>query len=286
MSWRLVGLLWLLLCRGAALAQAPAVPADASIQRGIVYRTVAGTPLRLDLYRPAGATGPLPVVLLLHGGSWATGDRDAQRSLALDFVGLQAAVVVPDYRLVPASRYPAQLEDVRAAAAWLRAHAAAQALDPARCIVAGVSAGGQLAGLLATQPDTSGLFAGAILLAAPCDLTVAPPSLAVRSVLRMYLGADRAERPDLYAAASPITHISADDPPFLLLHGADDRLVPTAQSARMAAALRACGVPAALQLLPGLGHAVPAPSSPLGLRLQEAIGHFLRDPRGYAQTSP
>lgn len=283
---RLGVLVLLLSCCAVLLGQVPLAMPDLEARRGLVYRTIAGTSLVLDLYRPLAAEGVLPTVLLLHGGSWSGGGRDAQRGLARSLAAQGFAVAVADYRLAPSVRFPAPLEDARAAAAWLRAHAADYRLDAGHLSVLGVSAGGELAGLLATQPETAGWFTAAVTLAAPSDLTVPANSLKVRAVLRMYLGAEREERPDLYAAASPVSYLTADDPPFLLLHGQDDPLVPPAQSRVLAEQLRALGVPVALRLLPDTGHDMPAPETVRGAALLRIIVDFLHDPGPYARDNP
>jgi acetyl esterase/lipase len=204
-----------------------------------------------DLYRPIGA-GPFPAVLLIHGGSWQRGSRSEMVKFARRFAGAGYAVFNVDYRLAPEHRYPAQLDDVRAAFAWLHAHARSLAVDPDRIAVMGYSAGAHLALLLGLAevegaPRPRAVVAGA----APSDLTAYPNS----PVLAALIGGSGAALPDRYADASPVSHVSPGDPPVLLYHGALDGLVDVEQSRRLLEKLHSVGVPAQLLEEPWAGHA-------------------------------
>ncbi len=203
-----------------------------------------------DFYRPAGA-GPWPAVVLIHGGSWQRGSRAYMEKYARRFVDAGYAVFNVDYRLAPGHRYPAQLDDVRAAFGWLHAHARSLGVEPDRIAVMGYSAGAHLALLLgfsdaAGAPRPRAVVAGA----APSDLTGYPDS----SVLAALIGGTGFELPDVYAEASPIFHVSSDDPPVLLYHGALDWIVDVEQSRRLQAKLHAVGVTAELFEEPWAGH--------------------------------
>ncbi|MHB0935435.1 MAG: alpha/beta hydrolase fold domain-containing protein [Armatimonadota bacterium] len=247
------------------------------IQRNLVYRTVEGQSLTLDVSRPEEAAGALPVIIALHG--WTTADRDRLRPVAEGLAAAGYAVATVHCRPAPRWIFPAQLEDARAAAAWIRENAETLRVDARNCFLLGYSAGGQLAGLLGTREETSGEFAGVMLLAAPTDLTAPPPNLQAKIAMRMYLGAEREEKPELYAAASPITHVSAADPPFLVIAGEKDDYLPPAQATRMTAALKAKAVPAHLLLLPEAGHEPPSLTSPEGVAMLRAMQAFLAGPR-------
>ena len=203
-----------------------------------------------DFYRPAGV-GPFPAVLLIHGGSWQRGSRSEMVKFATRLTDAGYAVFNIDYRLAPEHHYPAQLVDVRAAFAWLHAHARSLAVDPDRIAVMGYSAGAHLALLLGLAdvegaPRPRAIVAGA----APSDLTEYPNS----PILATLIGGSGAALPDLYADASPISHVSPGDPPVLLYHGALDWIVDVEQSRRLLAALHAAGVPAQLFEEPWSGH--------------------------------
>ena len=248
------------------------------IRRNLVYRTVEGQSLTLDLLQPEEAAGPLPLVIALHG--WRKADRDLLRPVAESMAGAGYAVALAACRPAPRWIFPAQLEDARAAVTWIRENAEMLRIDGDRCFLLGYSAGGQLAGLLGTREETAGQFAGVMLLAAPTDLTAPPPSLQAKIAMRMYLHAEREDHPERYAAASPITHVSADDPPFLVIAGRKDDYVPPAQATRMVDALREKDVPARLLLLPDTGHEPPALTSPDGTAMLHALQAFLADPHG------
>jgi acetyl esterase/lipase len=229
------------------------------------YAEVPGyRPLELDLYLPAG-DGPRPVIVHVHGGGWRRGSRrDSLPAMGPDFYGSLAAegfaVAAADYRLSGEARFPAPLEDVRAAFGWVRDHAAAYGLDADRVFGWGDSAGGHLV-LLAALTGT--LVRGAVawfpvtdLLRLPSDVAAAGgvPDTGPDSREAQLLGAPAGSVPDLARQASPVTYASAAAPPVLLMHGAADDLVPPAQSVRLAEALRAAGAPVELELVPGATH--------------------------------
>jgi acetyl esterase/lipase len=242
----------------------------------IRYGEVLGfRPLELDLYLPPGLDGPAPVVAYVHGGGWQRGSRrDPPPLLDADFYDQIAthglAVAAVDYRLSGEARFPAALEDVRAAVDWVRENASAYGLDAERVFLWGDSAGGHLA-LLAALTGTA-LTGTALARAAvrgvvawfpvtdlagmPSDLAAAGgvPDTGPDSREARLLGAPAASVPDLARQASPVTHAHPGAPPVLLMHGAADDLVPAAQSVRLAEALRRAGAQVELELVPGASH--------------------------------
>jgi acetyl esterase/lipase len=229
------------------------------------YAEVPGfRPLELDLYLPEG-DGPWPVVVHAHGGGWRRGSRrDPLPAMGQDFYESLAArgfaVAAADYRLSGEARFPAPLEDVRAAFGWVRDHAAEHGLDAGRVFGWGDSAGGHLVLLAAlTGAPVRGVvawFPVTDLLGLPGDVAAAggAPDAGPDSREALLLGAPAASVPGLARQASPVTHASAAAPPVLLMHGAADDLVPPAQSIRLAQALRAAGAPVELELVPGATH--------------------------------
>lgn len=273
--WRVVLPLLTLLWCGLSFAETPP-PCDIVVQHDLVFRTVEGQKLALDVLRPAGVTDALPTVLVVHGGAWITGERAEMRPLTDMLAGWGFAVVNIDYRLAPRWTFPAPLDDVRAAAEWMRAHAKDYGFDLTRCYIAGASAGGQLAALLALKPDTTPVrFNGMVLMATPADLTVKIDHPGIQYLLQVYLGAKPGGEPDVYAAASPITYVTAGAPPALLIHGEADEQVPVDQSKRLADALRAKKVPVTLVLLPNAIHEIPAEKSAAGIIVREALWTFI-----------
>jgi len=223
-----------------------------AVERGVAFAPERG--IGLDVFRPRSARGEAPLVVFFFGGSWQNGNRDRYAFAGRALAARGAVAVVPDYRLYPAVRFPAFMEDAAAAVAWAHAHARRLGADPDRVFVMGHSAGGQIAALLATDQRWlagAGLgrraMAGAIALSGPHDLQPEGyPDLED-------LFGPRAQWPQ----ARPVNFVDPDDPPFLLLHGAADDTVWPAQSEELARRLAAAGVPVRLRLYPGVGHVRP-----------------------------
>lgn len=211
--------------------------------------------LLADVYRPRGA-GPFPAVLVIHGGGWESGDRAQVESIARRVAARGYVVVNTTYRLAPAWRFPAPLQDVQQAVVWMRANAATLDIDPEHIGAFGYSAGAQLVALLggigADDPlGRPGAAVQAVVAGGtPTDLG----KWAEGRLVEQFLGGKRAERPAEYRAASPLSYVSAGDPPVFLYHGAADTLVPPDHATDYAAALAAAGVPHELFLLRGRGH--------------------------------
>jgi acetyl esterase/lipase len=233
------------------------------VLRAVPYAFPDGhRPLELDLWLPAEPpAGPLPVVVFVHGGAWRTGLRDdlgprfrAWRPGPFERLVQEGfAVACPSYRLSGEAPYPAQLDDLTAALGWLRARSGELGLDADRFVTWGESAGGHLAALLAltARPAVSGCVAWY----APADLaTTAPDPADPHTPEAALLGAAPAAVPELARAASPVAHATADAPPFLILHGTEDSVVPPAQSEALAAALGAAGADAGFRAVPGADH--------------------------------
>jgi dienelactone hydrolase len=200
-------------------------------ERGIVYGTVAGELLLLDVHRSCTLGEPLPAIVLIHGGGMWTGSRTHMASPARQLAQSGYAAFSVDYRLVEAStgphRWPAQLDDVQLAVRWVRAHAADFGVEPARIGAFGWSAGGQLAALLGTRETRdataplashSSCVACVVALAADVDLAAYthPPELHEAVAL---LGGTYQEVPERYRDASPLSWIDERTVPFLIIHG-------------------------------------------------------------------
>ncbi|MGY4707888.1 alpha/beta hydrolase [Candidatus Bipolaricaulota sp. J31] len=274
------------LCLAAFLMAAVSIGGLAITElHDVVYRTVDGVSLTLDIYIPDGP-GPHPAILFVHGGAWHTGDKRRLAPLARFFAERGYVGFSVNYRLAPAFTYPAPLEDLRCAVKWIRGHAADYGVDPGRIAAVGTSAGGHLVALLAAAPETVGACGdpgvpsrvqAVVALFGPMDLLSAVGSPAEAAV-ESFLGASAQDAPDLWREASPVTWASADDPPFLLIHGLDDRVVSYEESVRMADALRRAGAEVELLLIPGAGHGfINRPGSPAARRAIDAMVRFLAD---------
>lgn len=243
-----------------------------------------------DVFVPEAA-GPLPAVLLVHGGRWESGSRADTEGIARQLAEAGFVVVNADYRLAPAFRFPAPLHDLQQAVRWMRANAGRFRIDPERIGAFGYSSGGHLVSLLATVGGDDRLAAphggpdtrlGAVVSGGtPADLRLYGSGRGCPE----FLGGTAMELPDIHALASPVTHITPDDPPVFLYHGSLDDIVPIEQAEAMLAALTAAGVPAELHIVRGAGHiALAMFSRPV---VAEAI-HFLdrRLRKGGSGTAP
>jgi acetyl esterase/lipase len=229
---------------------------DYRIVHNLTY-TPPGWPQALagDLYLPT-RTGPIPVLLVVHGGSWKSGDRDGWdvAPIARHLAAHGYAAFSVDYRLAPTWLYPAPLDDLQLAVSWLRAHAGEYHLDADAVGAWGYSAGAHLVSMLGTKDNAQLHLRAVVAGGTPADLTRWPDS----PVVKEFLGKNARENLALSAAASPINHIDANTPPFFLYHGAWDTLVEPEQAKLMADALRAQGVSEELYYLSGFGHILTA----------------------------
>ncbi len=243
------------------------------------FATRGARTLRLDLYRPAPSARPVPLVVVVHGGSWRGGDRTQLLTLNAWLASKGYAVAAVEYGLAPEHRFPAALQDVRASLAWLRQRAPALGIDAGRIVLLGRSAGGQLA-LLAAVEGTEPGVRGAVSFYGPTDLRYGweHPARIIdtRAILRSYLGGSPATAGAAFTAASPALRVGPRTPPVLLVHGGRDELVQERQSERMAAALAAAGRPHLLLRLPWATHGCDAGiSGPCGQLSTHAVERFL-----------
>ncbi|MCG6922820.1 MAG: alpha/beta hydrolase [Acidobacteria bacterium] len=251
-------------------AESPALPPEVAVQRDLAYVTDGHPRQKLDLYLP-GADAPLPLVVYIHGGAFRTGDKgDAP---PLEYLDQGYALAAINYRLSQHALFPAQIEDCKAAIRWLRANAARYGLDPERFAVGGASAGGHLAAMVGTtghvpkldvgeHRDVSSRVQAVVDFFGPTDFLQMdahrPPNGMVHdgpdSPESELVGGAIQENPDRVARANPITYVTSEAPPFLIVHGEDDPLVPHHQSELLADALRQAGVPVTFYTVAGGGH--------------------------------
>ncbi len=217
-------------------------PRDMQIVRNVHYGPLARH--RLDVWRMSTTPQDAPVIFYVHGGSWTVGDKREQgRPMLHEFVRRGWVAVVCNYRLAPDNPWPAQIEDVTRAFAWLKKYASTYGGDPRRVVIAGGSAGGQLASLLALSTgdptwrpaDVSGVddwsVRGAISLYGVLEMTGDETHwhglgrglmiLLERRVVQKNFKDD----PATFRAMSPYHRIRLDSPPFLVVHGGNDTLV-------------------------------------------------------------
>lgn len=243
-----------------------AIPPGTTEHRNLAYVADGHERQKLDLFLPPKADWPLPVVVWVHGGGWAKGDKE--NSPAMMFLDKGYAVASINYRLSHHAVFPAQIEDCKAAIRWLRGNAKKYNLNPDRIGVWGGSAGGHLASLLGTTAavkdlegtggnlDQSSRVQAVINWFGPTDLMQMPESTRARanSLIGKLLGGPAEEKKELAARANPIRYVTKDAPPFLIIHGDQDKLVPLQQSELLVEALKKAGVEVKLVVVKGGGH--------------------------------
>lgn len=247
-----------------ACAQNPTPPGFIAL-RDMDYAGTGNARQKLDLYLPEKRPDkPLPLIVYVHGGGWEMGDKSDTGLLFQLIEGGEYAGASLGYRLSQESRWPAQIHDVKAALRWLAANAEKHDLDPTRIGLVGISAGGQLVSLLGTSHGVKELE-GEVGPAVPAPkvacvanfcgpanfLTFAGKGSAIdpeepRTAITRLFGGPLSQHQAAARLASPVTHISGDDPPFLHIHGTADPLVPYAQAQEFDAALKKAGVSSTL----------------------------------------
>jgi len=234
-------------------------------QREVTYCTIDGVALKMDVYFPENAEGKTPLAVFIHGGGWSKGDK-ADGQGRFEFPSLVEAgftVISLNYRLAPEYKFPAMIEDVKCAIRSLRAHADEYNIDPNRIGVWGNSAGGHLVNLIGLTDESAGFEQGEYLdqssrvqlvvdMFGPVDLTTDFSSTFARIRPDVFLDGDRAK-------ASPINYITPDDPPFLILNGDRDPVMPLSQSRQFYKALIAAGVDAQLIVVANGNHGFTTP---------------------------
>jgi acetyl esterase/lipase len=226
-----------------------------SVQQDVLYGSLEGHPLLLDIYEPAENTSaPLPAVVLIHGGGWISFNKSTMRTMGMFLARSGFVAFSVDYRLFHGTenQWPAQLDDVQRAVRWIRANAAKYHVDADHIGAFGHSAGAQLAALLGME-DTrdnsdpalakySSKVQAVVDVSGPSDFTTNrdPDGDAF---LTSFLGGDYAGHAKLWQDASPAFHIAKTDSPFLIVHGTQDDSVPIAQAEELADKLKQVGVP-------------------------------------------
>jgi acetyl esterase/lipase len=250
--------------RGQQASEAsPQPPPGVTVYKDLAYVPGGHARQKLDLHVPGDGAGPFPLILWIHGGAWMSGSKEGCVPSPWALKGYVVASI--NYRLSQDARFPAQLEDCKAAIRWLRANARRFKIDREHVIAWGDSAGGHLAALLGTTgdaaewdpapPGESSRVQAVIDWYGRTDLSrvCTDPAMAEHAVAHL-LGGSGEKVSEVARKASPITHVSRDDPPFLIMHGDADATVPVQQSEAFAEALKKAEVPVILVVLKGVGH--------------------------------
>jgi acetyl esterase/lipase len=296
----------------AATVPSPTVPSGgqsgsppAAAYSNVAYASTSSSQV-LDIWMPDGATGPVPLVIFVHGGGFAGGDKSMEievgNVVAVLAAGYAAASL--NYRLSGEARFPAAVQDVKAAVRFLRANASRYGLDPDRFAAWGESAGGYLVAMIGTTGDQATVlddpslgnagvssavqavvdfFGPTDFLQMDAQFGSAPPAAckgqvrtydSADSPVSLFLGAAIQTVPD-HSAANPITYIPTAKtlPVFLIAHGDSDCEVPIQQSQILHEALLAAGATATFNLVRGVGHdeAILASQTPIALEMLKSV---------------
>jgi alpha-L-fucosidase 2 len=228
------------------LVSACAFAAGIEVRNDVEFARPGGEPLLMDAHIPSGS-GPHAAVILVHGGGWTTGTKQANfiKPLfePLDQSGLAWFSI--DYRLAPKHPYPAAVRDVEEAIRYIKAHAEEYRIDPKRIALMGESAGGHLVALVATRATPETRVAAVVPFYGAFDLeALLSGKKEVSKGWTAFFGitdlSDKARA--VLREASAATYVKRDLPPFLLIHGTKDEAVPYDQSVKFDAQLKAAGV--------------------------------------------
>lgn len=255
--------------KAAPVKLAPGVAESLDAHPDLVYARYGDRAMQLDLWRPKSAAGPLPAIACIHGGGWFKGERVHMAKLAQALAGRGFVTVSISYRLSGEAKFPAAIQDCKAAVRFLRANAAKYGVDPKAIGVTGLSAGGHLAALAATSggvqelegdggnAEHSSAVQACIAMGAQSDLE----SDRIRGLsskqddphYRTFLGASLDEIPATFALASPRHHLDKSDPPLLFMTGELDDASTHADAMR--ADMGKLGIPTGLAIMPQAPHA-------------------------------
>lgn len=246
------------------------------VHPNLVYHTANNYEDKLDVYLPPDVSGPLPVVIMIHGGGWIEGNKEEHVLQLLPYLQMGFAAVNVEYRLGRVSLAPAAVEDCRCALHWVFVNAKQYHFDPDRVVVTGESAGGHLA-------LTTGMLTPAAGFDHEChtptdniwktnqDTTSDPRVAAIvnwfgitdvldelhgpnaKGYAVVWLG-DQANADEVAKRLSPINYVTSSVPPIMTIHGDKDELVPYSQGVRLHKALDAAKVPNQLYTVPGGNH--------------------------------
>lgn len=252
----------------------PQPPAGVTAHRDLAYVTNGHERQKLDLYLPEHGEN-LPLLIWIHGGAFRMGSKEGNRadSLPFDYLAQGYALASINYRLSQHAIFPAQIEDCKAAVRWLRAHAAQYWLNPDCFLAWGPSAGGHLVTMLGTAGHVTEFDVGENLHVSSRVQAVVdyfgPTDFLQMDTQRLpdgqihdaadspeseLVGGPIQENKEKTARANPITYVTNDAPPFLVVHGDQDPLVPYGQSMILVEALQKAGVEVTFYTVEGAGH--------------------------------
>ena len=273
-------------------------PDDVKVIRDVVFGKGGSRDLTMHIVLPKDESDSArPAYVWIHGGGWQNGNKEGGVRQVLPAVrdGFVGATI--EYRLTGEAPFPAQIEDCKCAIRYLRAHAKKYNIDPERIAVGGSSAGGHLVALVGTSggvkdlegkggwQDQSSSVQAVIDLYGPTDFQAFVTTKGYESHNRdgspeskLLGGGVVTDNPDGIKRVNPITYIDKDDPPFLIIHGDKDPVVPLGQSQALHAALQKAGVASKLHVIEGASHGGPQFSQPEIAKMKQALLSRLKKP--------
>lgn len=255
---------------GQMVPQTLDVPKGIQLDKDIVFATINGQDLKLDIAYPKDNKGKLPAIVYIHGGGFEGGAKPTDQTVFYAKNGFIGIAI--EYRLSDVAKFPAAVHDCKTAIRWTRANAKKYGIDPEKIGVIGESAGGYLVAMMGTSGGNSYLegdgpykeysssVQAVVDLFGPIDFSVMKD--APTGPVAKFLGKTAQEAPELAIKANAITYVDAKDAPTLMIHGEKDDLVPIQQSELLYAALTRAGVQAKVVGVKSAGHGFSA--SPQG----------------------
>ena len=267
------------------------IPEGVTVHRDLIYGRVGERELPLDLYLPPDTSSAVPVVIWIHGGGWRGGSK-GNGGRALNMTKRGFAVVDVEYRLSGEALFPAQIEDCKTAVRWVRANAKKYNLDPDRIGAWGSSAGGHLVAMMGLTHDEN-VFETDDHSQYSSQVQVICNWFGPTDFLRMndfegridhdaadspesrLIGGPIQENKEKVAAANPITYVSKNDPPMLIMHGEKDQSVPYNQSELLYAAMQKVGLDVTLYKVVNADHGFRNATQDSAASLFEMSAQFL-----------
>jgi acetyl esterase/lipase len=254
-------------------AAEPQPPAGITYDKDVESGRGGDTTLHMDIARPEMSDKRLPCIVVIHGGGWRGGNYKQHVAQIFEFAKRGYVSATIQYRLAPAARWPAQIEDVKSAVRYLRANSDKYGIDKQRIGAVGFSAGAHLSMLLGTMdqkdglegsggnPNESSKVHAVVSYFGPTDLAQKDFPANVNFMIYDFLGGPPEEKAAAFTAASPVTYVDKDDAPILHYQGTKDRLVPYNQAYLLSDAMTKTGLAGRVELLVGADHGWGNPES-------------------------
>ncbi|MBL7014262.1 MAG: alpha/beta hydrolase [Candidatus Marinimicrobia bacterium] len=235
----------------------PDIPSELEAILDIPFKETPERLLKLDIFRKKDHSGLAPVVIFIHGGSWKYGGKEDYLFYLIEFAKKGYITATLSYRLSQEAFFPSAVEDINCGIRWFKDHGLDYGIDTDKVVLVGGSAGGHLAMMsgYTDQYETCGSIGdiqGIVNIYGPCDLTT--DFALSNSALTDFIGHNYDENPNPFKEASPLTHISSDDPPTITFHGTIDKVVPVSQADTLDQRLRRVGVSHEYHRLKGWPH--------------------------------